>query len=194
MNDGIGVIVPSAFEAAFLNDVHEVYVSGMGKLRAAATVQTLVRDYGCKHILLAGFCGGLSNCNVGDVVQPWRLMECDYDARPLESWPNNVPIDSNGMLRCGGEWATFMCQDKFIMGNPYAEFDIAGPVVTEMEGYAVAYTSTVLGVPFNVVKIVSDMADGDADKHFADSCRKLAGKLAGTIAAAIAEIKGAVNG
>ena len=189
MNDGVGVIVPSAFEAAFLEGVGGVYISGMGKLRAAAAVQALVRDYGCRRILLAGFCGGLSDCKPGDVVQPWRIMECDYDARPLEIWPNMIHVQSGGMLKSGGEWATFMCQDRFIMDNPYAEMDLGGPAVTEMEAYAVALTASTLGVPFNVVKIVSDMADGSADKDFAESCRRLAGKLAATIARAVEEIK-----
>ncbi len=65
---------------------HRVVVvfSRWGKVAAAATVATLIHEFGIRQLLFTGVAGGLSSgVSVGDVVVASRLIQHDMDARPL---------------------------------------------------------------------------------------------------------------
>lgn len=174
------ILAPSREEALVLDKTQNLYHCGMGKLRAAAACERLVQRHGADFVLLTGFCGGLENCEVGDVVQACKIIEGDFDARPLEGYPHFVvsqPYNLAPPFR-SYQLATFFCQDRFLTSNPYVamtEHEIVS--VTDMESYAVATTCKALNVPYAVVKIVSDMADGHAPEDFSKALLSLGKQL-----------------
>lgn len=192
----IGVIVPSFFEAQFIKRVGmkntTFGVSGMGKLRASWAVRTMVKD-GCKAILLTGFAGGLQHLKKGDVVTAIKVIEGDYDTRPLESFPNSIftkPLQIANSKMC-----FFVSQDKFLTKNIYAEtniFENGGEhrtMATDMEAYAVAFAGKSLDVPVFIVKMISDTVDGDSEKDFLSACSQMSDRLNEVISESISLIR-----
>jgi adenosylhomocysteine nucleosidase len=92
-----------------------VVLARIGKVAAAATTVTLIREFGAAPIVFTGLAGGLGNgVKVGDVVVAQALVHHDFDARPL--FPRyEVPLlgrayfDTDPALvalleRCAGEY------------------------------------------------------------------------------------------
>lgn len=61
-----------------------VVLARIGKVAAAATVTTLIRDFAVSEILFTGLAGGIGeHVAVGDVVVADQLIQHDMDCRPL---------------------------------------------------------------------------------------------------------------
>jgi len=61
-----------------------VVLARMGKVAAAATAVTLVREFNVDRVIFTGLAGGLADCaRVGDIVVGTSLLQHDLDARPL---------------------------------------------------------------------------------------------------------------
>lgn len=61
-----------------------VVLARVGKVAAAATAVTLIREFGVSCLLFAGLAGGIAAAvRVGDVVIAETLVQHDLDARPL---------------------------------------------------------------------------------------------------------------
>ncbi|WP_233236429.1 5'-methylthioadenosine/adenosylhomocysteine nucleosidase [Bordetella sp. LUAb4] len=61
-----------------------VVLARVGKVAAAATAVTLIREFDVSCVLFAGLAGGIANeVRVGDVVIAETLVQHDLDARPL---------------------------------------------------------------------------------------------------------------
>jgi len=61
-----------------------VVLARVGKVAAAATAVTLIREFEVSCVLFAGLAGGIANgVGVGDVVIAETLVQHDLDARPL---------------------------------------------------------------------------------------------------------------
>jgi len=61
-----------------------VVLARIGKVAAAATTVTLIREFGVSEIVFSGVAGGLAqHVNVGDVVIADRLIQHDMDGRPI---------------------------------------------------------------------------------------------------------------
>ncbi|OWT74748.1 MULTISPECIES: 5'-methylthioadenosine/adenosylhomocysteine nucleosidase [unclassified Achromobacter] len=61
-----------------------VVLARVGKVAAAATAVTLIREFGVSCLLFAGLAGGIASAvRVGDVVIAETLVQHDLDARPL---------------------------------------------------------------------------------------------------------------
>lgn len=61
-----------------------VVLARMGKVAAAATTVTLIREFGVDRVVFAGLAGGIAgNARVGDVVVGSSLLHHDLDASPL---------------------------------------------------------------------------------------------------------------
>jgi|GEM_PF-1307631 len=183
----IGIICPSEFEAKALDREAigpraALIISGMGKIRAVcacarlmATVQPL------DGILLVGFAGALTNnLRVGDVIEPQTFIEYDYNAEPFEPFPHILRKRPQRRLLRASRPAVMLTQDRFLTSNPYGR----GPdavryrtLACDMESYAVAYYCEQARVPYAVVKLISDVADAQADHDFLAACTRLAPEL-----------------
>lgn len=182
----IGVVCPSSFEYKALDKKRiskraVLILSGMGKLRAQYACGELLRRHPrLRAIALIGFAGSLSSgLKVGDVVEPRLFIEQDYNAEPLEKFPNSIRRKGPRLLK-GSKDAVMLTQDKFLKENPYARSDEKGRYKTlacDMESFAVAHFCSKRNIRFAVAKIISDRADSKADHDFLNACRALSPKL-----------------
>ena len=181
-----------------------VVVSRVGKASAAATAAELIVGFGVDELLVTGVAGGIgAGVGVGDVVVADALMHHDLDARPL--WPRHVvPLleldrfetdrrladeleaSARAFLSRRGDGRSVhrglvATGDQFI-GSAEASGAVRGllpeALCVEMEGAAVAQVATEHGVPFGVVRAISDRADGDSRGHFVESLAGFAAEYA----------------
>ena len=183
----IGVICPSQFEAKALNRRAlgpgvVLTVSGMGKVRALYACARLAATHPrLTGILLIGFAGALTrNLRIGDVIEPHAFIEYDYNAEPFEKFPNTIRRRAWQPLLPGSCQAVMLTQDRFLTANPFGRGKDAARYRTlacDMESYAVAYFCEQMRVPYGVVKLISDVADANADHDFLAACTTLAPQL-----------------
>jgi adenosylhomocysteine nucleosidase len=75
-----------------------VVLARVGKVAAAATTVTLIREFGVRAVLFTGLAGGIGpGVRVGDVVIADTLLHHDLDARPLFA-QYEVPLLGIGRL------------------------------------------------------------------------------------------------
>ncbi len=151
--------------------------AGMGKVNAAAATQILISVFGAGRIVFSGIAGNLSpDITIGDVVISDVLVHHDIDDFTVEStgllaidyYADKDLIEAaaaacarQGVRALVGRIAT---GEKFI-GDSATKNDIIArchPLCVEMEGAAVAQVASKNGVPFVVVRAMSDNADESA--------------------------------
>ncbi len=155
-------------------------VCGVGKVFAAIAAEAMILRYNVRALLNTGVAGGLAEgLSVGDVVLADAVVQHDMDTSPLGdpvgllSGINvvRIPADENMLaaLRAATE-AEGLCYrvgtvatgDQFIASDAQksrikALFDAAA---CEMEGGSIGHVAYVNGVPFAVLRAISDGGDG----------------------------------
>ena len=154
---------------------------GVGKVNAAMHAQILIDIYCPDAIIFTGVAGALSpkvgytDTVIGDelvyhdmtdyVIKTFDPLEAVYrsDSR-LVSLADGV-CAALGVKHTVGRIAT---GDVFVSESAEKAdiFARTEALCTEMEGCAVAHTATLAGVPFVVLRSISDMADGNAEVDF----------------------------
>jgi adenosylhomocysteine nucleosidase len=161
-------------------------VSGFGKVAAASTVTTMLDRFGADVVLFAGVAGGLDpGVSRGDVVVADALTQHDFDASPIfprfvipSLHEDRIPADTlwtervlaaarmtEARVHCG----LVLTGDRFINGaDERHELRSLFPdaLAVEMEGAAVAQVCAERGVPFAVVRAISDSANEEAATDF----------------------------
>ena len=154
---------------------------GIGKVSAGICVQVLCDLFGITHVINTGIAGSLDDqINIGDVVVSTDAIYHDMDVTPLGYEYGQVPqIDTlsfpaDNMLRKAAVKACreaapeigvfegrivsgdqFIC-DRSIKNRIAERF---GGLCTEMEGAAIAQAAYLNGIPFVIVRAISDKAD-----------------------------------
>lgn len=166
-----------------------VVVCGVGKVNAALCVQVLCDCFDVTHIVNTGVAGSLcAELDIGDFVISENAVYHDFDCHIIN--PNYVvgqvpglsvrefPADEMlcrfayeaaetvhaGHARMG----TVASGDQFVCQKDVKERIIAntGALCTEMEGAAIAHAAWRNGVPFVVIRAISDKADDSAQMDF----------------------------
>ncbi|WP_104749965.1 5'-methylthioadenosine/adenosylhomocysteine nucleosidase [Helicobacter cynogastricus] len=159
--------------------------SKIGKVHAATTAATMCLRYGVQSLIFSGVAGGLnSSLQVNDLLLASKLCQADVDlspfGHPLGFIPESavfVHSDSNlnalaqsvahdlGIELKSGVIAT--C-DQFVSSKERKAELVRdfGADVVEMEGASVGFVCHNFGVPFCVLRSVSDGANGDAPQDF----------------------------
>lgn len=158
---------------------------GVGKVNAAALAQTLVLE-GVTDVICTGVAGALApGLKVGDVVISRDALQHDADVRtlgyPLGVVPGEPPSWSASEELCAAAVAAaealgesevvlgrVVSGDQFIADPERGEFlfnTFAG-VCAEMEGAAVAQVCSRAGVPFVIIRSISDTAGESAETDF----------------------------
>jgi len=166
-----------------------VVVCGVGKVNAALCVQILCDCFGITHVVNTGVAGSLcAELDIGDFVIAEDAMYHDFDCHVLNpAYPvGQVPGLSVRMFPADKllvESAYAAAQqihagharlgrvasgDQFICQNDKKEKIIAdtGALCTEMEGAAIAHAAWRNGIPFVVIRAISDKADGSAEMDY----------------------------
>jgi adenosylhomocysteine nucleosidase len=172
-------------------------LSRIGKVAAAMTAAILVEKFGVTHIVFTGVAGsGDKNVKVGDVVVADTLIQHDFDASPLfpkfeipltglSSFATDVSLTERlaaaaapvtrvhrGLIASGDQFIGKLAQ---IQALKTALPDL---LAVEMEGAAVAQVCFELGIPFAVIRTISDNANDDAAVDFMHFIKTVASRYA----------------
>ena len=184
---------------------------GVGKVHAAMCTQTMCDRYEVTHIVNTGIAGSLDNeLDIADVVISRDAMYHDMDATNFGYPFGKVPgVDVIGFPadRQLAELAFAASEEKnpghtkygriatgdMFVSDPAAKQRIienTGASCTEMEGAAIAHTAYQNGVPFVIIRAISDKADHTAEMDYptfekiaAEHCASITVGLARQLAA-----------
>lgn len=162
--------------------------SGIGKVNAAICSQILCDHFKVDGIINTGIAGSLrSEINIGDIVLSSDVLHHDMDATgfgyPLGQIPRmdtlSFKADENLILKAkaackkaapnlGVHVGRVVSGDQFISDQDTKmrikkNFD---GFCTEMEGAAIAQTAYLNGVPFLILRAISDKADNSATMDY----------------------------
>ena len=178
------------FNQGELEGVPAVVVEcGVGKVNAAMCVQILCDCFGVTHVINTGIAGSLcAELDIGDLVISRDAMYHDFTCHDLN--PNYVvgqipglsvirfPADEK-LIACAEKAAkmtdtphvrvgTVASGDQFVSNKALKEQIIAntGAYCTEMEGAAIAHAAWRNGVPFVIIRAISDKADDSAQMDY----------------------------
>lgn len=152
---------------------------GVGKVNAALCAQALVDRFGVTHLINTGIAGSLDpeGLDVGDLVVATDCVQHDFSVEPLGYAPglvpgrNRVEFVADARMRevaleAAGESAPDVravagrvaSGDQFVAseGERLRITKAFGALCCEMEGAAIAQAATLNGVPFAVVRVISD--------------------------------------
>ena len=200
----------SAYYEGTLEGTPAVVVQcGVGKVNAALCAQVLVSVYGVTHIVNTGIAGSLcADLDIGDLVISQDAMYHDFDCVHFGYEMGKVPgmdvvafpadqalmelavaaaeAENPGHSKIG----RVASGDLFVAVKAAKEAIIAktGAVCTEMEGAAIAHTAYRNGIPFVIIRAISDKADDSAEMDYptfeaiaAQRCAAVTCRLAGAL-------------
>ncbi len=173
-----------------LEDLPVVVVQcGIGKVNAALCVQALCDCYSVTHVVNTGIAGSLDAAlDIGDFVISRDAIYHDFDCHILN--PNYVvgqvpglsvrafPADEKLMelafaaadSLCPGhaKIGTVASGDQFVCCKEQKQSIVSntGAICTEMEGAAIAHGAWRNGIPFVVIRAISDKADDSAQMDY----------------------------
>ena len=166
-----------------------VVVCGVGKVNAAMCVQILCDCFGVTHVINTGIAGSLcAELDIGDLVISRDAMYHDFSCHDLNPAYVVGQVPGLKLLRFPADEKLISCAesaakmtdtphvrigtvasgDQFISNKAVKEQIIAntGAFCTEMEGAAIAHTAWRNGVPFVIIRAISDKADDSAQMDY----------------------------
>ena len=182
---------------------------GVGKVNAAMCAQILCSCYGVTHLVNTGIAGSLcAELDIGDLLVSSDAMYHDFDCYhfgyPFGKVPGMdviaFPADKI-MMDCAFAAAEAVnpghtrigrvaSGDQFVADKALKEKIIANTqgLCTEMEGAAIAQTAYRNGIPFVILRAISDKADDSAEMDYptferiaAHRCAEVVMKMAASI-------------
>lgn len=168
-----------------------------GKVNAAICAQTMILLYNVDAIINTGVAGGLSKeLNICDVAIADKVVQHDMDTTPLGdpigfiSGLNIVEIPADKKIctllrECAANCentkvitGTIASGDQFLNSSEVKEKIVSsfGAIAGEMEGASIGHVAYANNVPFCVLRVISDNADGESDMDFPQFCNLAAEK------------------
>lgn len=211
-NKAARTVAGTTFYSGTLEGVDAVVVQcGVGKVNAALCAQILCDCFAVTHLVNTGIAGSLcAELDIGDLVVSRDAMYHDFDCvhfgypfgrvpgmdvtafpadETLMGYANEAAEAVNpGHTRMG----RIASGDKFVAERNVKEAIIAATqgLCTEMEGTAIAQTAYRNGVPFVILRAISDKADDSAQMDYptferiaAHRCAEVTRRLARRLAA-----------
>ncbi|MCI8695484.1 5'-methylthioadenosine/adenosylhomocysteine nucleosidase [uncultured Acetatifactor sp.] len=172
-----------------LDDVPVVVVrSGIGKVNAALCVQILADVFQVSHVINTGVAGSLNaKLDIGDILISRDALHHDMDTTIFGYQPGEVPQMGFREFRADErmmELAREACEkvnpdirvmfgrvvsgDQFISSKEVKERLIAlfQGDCAEMEGASIAHGAYLNGLPFVIIRAISDKADDSAEMDY----------------------------
>mgnify|MGYP000776331919 CR=1 FL=1 len=177
------------FYAGTLEGKNVVVVrSGIGKVNAAVCTQILIDEFEAEAVINTGIAGSLNaDINIGDLVISTDLVHHDMNAVAFGYPVGQIPqmdVFSFEADKALADLAEKVCEevnpeiqvfhgrvvsgdqfisDKAVKERISANFD---GYCTEMEGAAIAQAAYLNGVPFVILRAISDKADDSATMDY----------------------------
>lgn len=171
-------------------------VCGIGKVFAALCAQTMILRYAPEAVVCTGVAGTLTReLSVGSIAVSLCVVQHDMDTTALGDPPGlisglnlvKIPADERlarrfaacaeglGVRALTGPIAS---GDQFIASAERKEFirRTFGAIACEMEGAAIGQVCHVNGVPFCVLRAISDSADGSSHMDYPQFVQLAAGQ------------------
>lgn len=163
-----------------------VAVAGVGKVNAAVCAEAMILRYAPDCLINVGVAGGLSpELKIGDIAVATGVVEHDMDTSPIgdpkgfitginmvemRTDPRITGMISDavakigintkrGIIASGDQFIATDTQRQTIIGNFNA-------IAAEMEGASIGHVCTMNGVPFAVIRAISDGANSDSHMDF----------------------------
>lgn len=177
-------------------------VCGIGKVFAGSCAQAMITAFGCTHIFNVGVAGSLDEkVKIGDIVSAEATVQHDMDTTAigdplgLISGLNIVemPCDEKfteefekyltskgrtlkkGVIATGDKFFK-LTSDKELVSQRF------GAIAGEMEGGAVGQMCIANGVPYNVIRMITDNAGEGSGDEYTINLEECAVDLAATFA------------
>jgi len=178
--------------------------SGIGKVNGALAATVLFDRFRCGGIIFSGVAGGLDpDLAVGDLVIATEVIQHDYGAMvqgalevyragalPFPQFRGELSFKANPALIAsartaltGAQFGTILTGDSYLGCGQTRErlFSSFGGKAVDMESGAVAQVAEAFGVPWLVIRALSDLAGEDSQLDF----QVFAAQAAKTAAAAV---------
>ena len=160
---------------------------GVGKVNAAMCAQILCSVYGVTHLVNTGIAGSLNaQLDIGDLVVSRDAMYHDFDCNAFGYPAGKVPgmdviafpADEKLMEQAFAaaeavnpghtKIGRVASGDQFVASKALKEkiITVTQALCTEMEGAAIAQTAYRNGIPYVILRAISDKADDSADMDY----------------------------
>ncbi len=160
---------------------------GVGKVNAALCAQILISVYGVTHLVNTGIAGSLcAELDIADLVISRDAIHHDFDLRfwgrpigqvpgmDVTAFPADDVLISAAFAAAEAENAghtkigRVASGDQFICSKEQKEKIIVDTqaICAEMEGASIAHAAYRNGVPFVIIRAISDKADDSADMDY----------------------------
>jgi len=174
--------------------------SGVGKVNSARTTQAIIDKFNPSCVINTGSAGALKDTlKIGDVVVGTSLIQHDFDVTAFgrekgfipevgkEFLPDNKLVEicekeleskeisfSKGTIVSGDKFIS-TTSDKNDLGNEF------NALCGEMEGASIAQVCKLCGIPFIVIRSISDELNGEAKIDFEEFLETASKKCADII-------------
>lgn len=164
-----------------------VATAGVGKVNAAVCTQTMILKYSPDAIINIGVAGSLADeLGTGDIAVADKVVEHDMDTTPLGDEAGFITGIDTVYMNCDEKLSQSLLEaakeieginvksgviasgDQFIASQEQRTkiIDNFGAIAAEMEGASIGHVCTMSGVPFGVLRAISDGANGDSSMDF----------------------------
>ena len=171
-------------------DTKEVVVvmSGIGKVNAAICTQILADDFHVDAIINTGVAGSLNaEIDIADIVLSTDAVQHDVDVTNWDYKHGQIPRMETSVFKADqhlADLAKEVCEevnkeikvfqgrvvsgDQFICNKEKKQWlkEYFDAQCTEMEGAAIAQAAYLNGIPFLIIRAISDKADDSADMAY----------------------------
>ena len=161
---------------------------GIGKVNAALCVQILADLFSVTHVINTGIAGSLNaKLDIGDILVSADAIHHDMDVTIFGYAPGQVPGTAKREFTADpalADLAVSLCAqvnpgiramkgrvvsgDQFISSSEVKDrliAEFAGDCA-EMEGASIAHGAACNGIPFVIIRAISDKADGSAEMDY----------------------------
>ena len=183
---------------------------GIGKVNAALCVQILADLFAVTHVINTGIAGSLNaELNIGDILVSTDAVHHDMDVTIFGYKPGQVPGQESREFKADAAMqalALRLCAQvnpdihamagRVVSGDQFiSNADVKSRLISEfagdcaeMEGASIAHGATLNGIPFVIIRAISDKADGSAEMDYPTFERAAAQHSAKLVEAMAAQI------
>ncbi len=182
---------------------------GIGKVNAALCVQILADLFHVTHVINTGIAGSLNaKLDIGDILVSREAVHHDVDVQIFGYAPGEVPgigfrefkadtaMVEKAMDLCAKETDFHAIPGRVVSGDQFISdsavkdrlISVFAGDCAEMEGASIAQGAYLNGLPFLILRAISDKADGSAEQDYPTFERTAARRCADLVQKLVAEL------